>query len=688
MELSDYYASLISQIQSMAEVEGDIVESQFLSFALDLLVDAGELEEFELIEDGRDVNGRWRVDAFYLNEQSMTANLIVCGFTDEVVPPNLTKTDITAVAKKVTGFLGLAADQTKDLYSILIPTGQACTAALTLRNRWDDIRAFRLFIVSNKPLSSRVDSVKISDVGEKPTTLTIWDLKRFHDLEESGREREEMEVDLSESPIPCLVTDESNESFTSLLAVVPGTTLFDIYDRWGARLLEQNVRSYLQNRSKVNKGIRESIKHEPTRFFAYNNGLTTTAEGVEFTDSARTAIKSLKNLQIVNGGQTTSSIYAAVVKDKVPVDDISIQMKLTVVEPEQVQDLVPYISRYANSQNKVSDADLFSNHPFHVFFEEVSRRILTGPKPGSATTTYWYYERARGQYLNDQAYLTDAKRRAFQQQNPRDQLITKTDLAKFENAWLMLPAAVSKGAQANFNEFAKFVDAEWTKNRSNFNDSYFKKCVVHALFYKQTEKVVQKASWYNGFRANVVAYTISLLAKGLTNAAFRLNYDHIFRTQSVPQPLVDCVLEIAEKVSFNLVNYPGNPTTYAKGSQAWKDMEPSLTPVPDRFTELEDYLWNAEEFKEHLAEAASEGRQDWQLRAEEVVFQVKPESWAEIKSYLIDNDEITPKKLDLIGVVEGGSLATPAQAKLLHKMIKDFESVRGPLKELKEVRET
>ena len=679
MEVAEYYRSLLSQIQSLADVEGELLESQFLNLTLEMLVDAGDVEDFDLIEDGRDVNGRWRIDAFHLNEEAMIANLFICGFTNELSPSNLTKTEITALAKKLTGFAGLVQNEDKDLYSVLVPTGQAFNAASALRSRWADVRAIRLFIISNKPLSNRVDAVQISDLAGKSTTLTIWDLKRFFELEQSGKEREEMEVDFSDCPVPCLVTSESDESFISLLAVMTGETLFRIYDRWGARLLEQNVRSYLQNRSKVNKGIRESIKKEPERFFAYNNGLTTTAEDVEFVDDSRTSIKSLKNLQIVNGGQTTSSIYAAVVKDRLSVADVSVQMKLTVVAPEKVQELVPYISRYANSQNKVSDADLFSNHPFHVFFEEVSRRTLTGPKAGSAVTTYWYYERARGQYLNDQAYLKDSARKAFQKQNPRKQLLSKTDLARFENAWRMLPASVSKGAQANFNEFAKFIDQRWNKSRASFNDDYFKSCIVHAIVYKKAEECVQKAPWYSGFRANVVAYTISLLSSALESSKLKLNYDHIFRTQDAPQPLVDLILEIAELVSSKLVNHPGNPTTYAKGSQAWSDMMPSLQPSPERLSELEDFLWDINEFEAHHNQAQKEGRIDWRLRAEAKVLSISTNQWEEIKEFLFDHDDITPMKLSLIDSIIAGQVPSERQSTALQRIVKEFEDVRGPI---------
>ena len=52
-------------------------------------------------------------------------------------------------------------------------------------------------------------------------------------------------------------------------------------------------------------------------------------------------------------------------------------MKLSVVASGHAMTLIPNIAKYANSQNKVSDADFFSNHPYHIRMEEISRR--SGP---------------------------------------------------------------------------------------------------------------------------------------------------------------------------------------------------------------------------------------------------------------------------------------------------------------------
>ena len=155
--------------------------------------------------------------------------------------------------------------------------------------------------------------------------------------------------------------------------------------------------------------MRITINEDPQRFFSYNNGITATAESIEIVDNKITKIK---NFQIVNGGQTTASIYSSYAQDKADLSSVSVQGKLSIIKPEQIENIVPKISKYANTQNKVSETDFFSNHPYHVRIEELSRRVLAPPSPnGSLGDTIWFYERTRGQYANAQFRLTPLKKR-------------------------------------------------------------------------------------------------------------------------------------------------------------------------------------------------------------------------------------------------------------------------------------
>ena len=200
----------------------------------------------------------------------------------------------------------------------------------------------------------------------------------MHRLESSGKAREDVVVDLtsySAGGLYCLQAFNENAKYASYLLVIPGSIIADLYDLYGEMLLEQNVRTFLQFRGKVNKGIRNTIQNEPEMFFAYNNGLCATAEEVR-VDPKSSRMLSIKNLQVVNGGQTTASIFTAYKKLNTDLSKVYVQVKLTVIQPEKVEVVVPKISEYANTQNRVSAADFFSNHPFHLRIEEISRRLF------------------------------------------------------------------------------------------------------------------------------------------------------------------------------------------------------------------------------------------------------------------------------------------------------------------------
>ena len=396
--------------------------------------------------------------------------------------------------------------------------------------------------MSNRLASDRMKEVKLDNFDDKVCSVNLWDLKRTFELEFSRKEREEMIIDLSDSPISCLIANQKNEEEKSILAVLPGEQLAKLYQQWGSRLLEQNVRSFLQHKGKVNKGIKATILHEPLHFFAYNNGLTTIAShAVTKETPTGTVITQLKDLQIVNGGQTTASLYSAFIKDKADLSNVSVQMKLTVIS-DNTQNLVSNISRYANSQNKVSDADLFSNHPFHIRLEEFSRRLWVPAKIGQKGLTHWFYERARGQYLDAQLYISGSKKKQFQLLNPRSQLLTKTDVAKIMNSWNCLPYEVSKGAQKNFAIFAELINKQWEEDDSIFGERYYRKLVCYASIFRALEKAIMPEEWYSGFRANIVTYAIARLSSEINKHNFELNIDLLWRSSSVSTSIIQLLL--------------------------------------------------------------------------------------------------------------------------------------------------
>ena len=362
--------------------------------------------------------------------------------------------------------------------------------------------------------------------------------------------------------------------YESYLAVLPGSQLAKIYDRWGARLLEQNVRVFLQARGNVNRGIRNTIANNPEMFFAYNNGITATAESMETVESPNgLLLTGMRNFQIVNGGQTTASIHAALRNKDVDLDRVFVQMKLSIVDPHRALEIVPKISEYANSQNRVSSADFFSNHPFHVRMEGFSRRLYAPSSDGSFRESKWFYERARGQYQDARGCLTQTDRGKFDLEYPKKQVFSKTDLAKFLNVWRKKPDTVSKGAQKNFADFASFIEDEWNRRPDDFNEMYYRETVAKVIVFKSVEQLVAEQPWYQGgYRANVVAYTIAKLAHDVDQRGEAINFDRIWRAQGLSPGLREALTIGAKAVHEVIVNSPEgmrNVTEWAKQQACW-----------------------------------------------------------------------------------------------------------------------
>lgn len=393
----------------------------------------------------------------------------------------------------------------------------------------------------------------------------------------SGRAKEDIDINFEEfsnTPIPCLPAFTGTSDCESFLLVMPGHLVAGLYGRYGERLLEQNVRTFLQFRGKINKGLRTTILHEPEMFFAYNNGLTATAESVE-RDSDNN-IRKIRNLQIVNGGQTTASIFTTGKQSKdADLSKVYVQMKLSVIHSDKIEEIVPKISQYANTQNKVNVADFFSNHPFHLRIEDFSRRVWAPSPVGDVRETHWFYERARGQFLNRQALGTIADKKKFLAQNPKNQMFTKTDLAKFENSFAQKPHLVSKGAQDNFAKFAGDIGEKWEKNSEQFNERYYKHLVAKAIIFQFLDKTVMKQNWYGGYKANIITYTIAKLSRMVEQKGKVLNLDSIWASQSMSVALQEQLLELSIHINSLIKKTPHestNVTQWCKQQDCWKNI--------------------------------------------------------------------------------------------------------------------
>lgn len=382
------------------------------------------------------------------------------------------------------------------------------------------VERIEIIILTDYEISQRIDNIYDDEINDIKVSYSIFDITRVKLMDESQSGKEDLIIDLKKEfdcdGIQVLPASETKE-YKAYLANIQGEILAKMYDKYQSRLLEGNVRSFLQTRGKVNKGIRVTILNNPEMFFAYNNGIAATAEELFFEErESGLYIVGFKSLQIVNGGQTTASLANAWTNDvrhnsREQISKIYVPMKISVVNTEIGMDLIPNISRYANSQNKVSEADLASNHNFHIKMEEISRRIIAPAINGNQFGTYWYYERANGQYRQETYKKTEANKKNFELKNPKKQMFKKVDLAKWYNIYLCKPHIASAGSQKSFMEFSKWMVTKWDKNENQFNDLYFKKIVSIGILFKSADKIIKEQEWYQSYKANIVAYTISAI---------------------------------------------------------------------------------------------------------------------------------------------------------------------------------
>lgn len=340
-----------------------------------------------------------------------------------------------------------------------------------------------------------------------------------------------------------------------------------LYDEFRDRLLEKNVRSFLQVKGGVNRGIRDTLRDEPDMFLAYNNGISVTAESVELVrdENGKPSIKHIRDMQIVNGGQTTASIFNAKNDRKIAADlsQVYVQMKISVIHSEEdIDEIVPRISTFANTQNKIQVADFSANDPFHRRIEELSRTVWA-PAQGGMRPRNWFYERARGQYADMLTRESTSKRKKeYKETHP---LFTKTDLAKYENTWDQLPWQVSEGAQKNFHKFMLRLN-----ERKGFvpDEVYYQNLIAKAILFRQTEKLVQKQQ-YGGYRANIVTYTLAFLS---FKTAQRIDLGRIWKEQSITPALESEIVDVSRFVQKLITNPPGgaNIGEWCKKEKCWQ----------------------------------------------------------------------------------------------------------------------
>ncbi len=553
-----------SQLGTLGDADKEQIFARMLA---EDLTEYGEAGDFEIcLLDEKTSRGTVRSNGYGFDEESGRLDLLVALYRHGGDVQSLPQSDVRQAFERAVRIHQFVL-QGRDLGDPL-KTDQAAMLKL-LRDKSSSTSEIRVFVVSNCTVRDTTDLEE--EVGGIRARCTIWDLTRYHRIKSSGKEYEAIDIDIrdmSNTGIPCLPMPDLNCGYRTYLTLLPGDLLFRLYDRYGPRLLQLNVRSFLQARGGVNKGIRETIINEPERFLAYNNGLTATVEEIdcEVSPGGALEITRMRGFQIVNGGQTVASIHLAAKKDRVPIERILVQAKISRVEGKLLQELVPKISRFANTQNRINEADFSSNDQFHVKLEELAERTWA---PGERTR--WFYERARGQYqvAKARASGTPKQRKEFEDSTPNSQKFTKTDLAKFVNTWMQLPHFVSRGAQKNFTLFMHAMAQE--KQGQTIDETRYRNFVAQAIVFKAAEKVAARLG-ITPYRANVITYTVALLSYRTQQ---RIDLGAVWARQSVSEPLLRTLDDWMPKIQDAIVASAAgrNVTEWCKREDCWRQVQ-------------------------------------------------------------------------------------------------------------------
>ena len=433
---------------------------------------------------------------------------------------------------------------------------KVCAAITKYRLR---INSVPIWILSNRAADDGLDG-RISDSvwgQEVDLQKKVVDLKYLIAAEE---EKTHNFIDFSQvKGIPALkVSSAERDGYDCFLASIPASYLLGAYSLYGTNLIEKNVRAYL-GKNKTNKGIEETIRECPNNFLAFNNGLVIVCSEV-VADGNK--ILKIRDLQIVNGGQTTATLFytfkaAQRKKDQVEgsriqenFKNILVPLKVIAANEEKQSQFASNISIAANSQSAIKASDLAASVMYYQEFERNSKQLLT------STGDYWFFERARGAYKAEEEKFRGNRTEMnnFKKRFPEFKKFGKTELAISSLAWEGLPQEASQGAQGAFRVYNEKVkdqipDKEEVKTR-----------IMKWMVFDHLEASLKEVGLKNP-RTSVI-YTIALFS---SKYGERVLWEKLWEAQSVPENLLAPLIDLAQKVDKTIRDNMGDRMIHMYG---------------------------------------------------------------------------------------------------------------------------
>ncbi|MDB2371090.1 AIPR family protein [Alphaproteobacteria bacterium] len=591
------FQDIKTEVNSICVNSDKSLNEAFCEVVTDRLRDAGVIDDFIPCHFDQVLEGkRIKIDGYSLDEECTKLELFISHYDSELGDLNIKKLErknISLLQKLASQFYDFAIKINRKSYNEESELFQILNdIKLTKHN----LESLRVHILADGHYSTEdFNTYSSKRKGMNYTyTCELWDATSLKSLiSEDGRQRNAIEIDLNKfsKNVPCLKTS-SNENLETYLATFPGDIIAEIYNRYEFRLLENNVRVFLQSKGKVNKGIKETIANEPEKFISFNNGLSVTVEDIELersdNDQNFFKISKLIGLQIVNGGQTTATIREAYFKDEEieNVRKLSVPVKINLIKDKEKKDhLITLISRYANTQNGIKNTDIQSSHPYHTQME-IKSKTIRGP------FGYWFYERLRGSY--NLAVSRSTNQSEFRKNNPKSRLLTKEYVTMMYYCVIGNPYLAVKGPQNLSLQFLKDINDKFQNKRSKqfiLPDDHFYKIIAAYIVFKKCmdlQKIDLNINMYNPF---VAYYTVAYV---FNHPNYYFDHMYLFKAGEITEELNNTLLEwlqvIRENMEDRAKSLRSDFREYFKKDSCWdsvKKLKLKITKKPNEYTEEE-----------------------------------------------------------------------------------------------------
>ncbi|MDN7915345.1 AIPR family protein [Burkholderia cepacia] len=570
--LVEFAQEVAADVEECLSAETPFSQEVFTRLMLERLEEVGHVEgTYPIYQAGRVRNAAYRIDGYAFDEEKLRLDLFTTLYSGDLPPTRLPAADVTKALERALRFASACVD---GLASQLEPANtDASDLARLIEDNARHLTAVRVVLLTDSIIGNITPP---SDWKGKPLEFEAYDIVRLFRVLGKGETRADIAVDLvalTGAGIPCLHVPAYNDDYDSYLTVFPGDVLSQIYDRYGTRLLELNVRAFLglQGRKSVNAELRRTIAEQPSMFLAFNNGIVATVDDLDIDESKQ--IRSLKGLQIVNGGQTTASLHRARRRDGLKLDLVAVPIKIIKVGGADLGEMVSSISRAANRQNTVQPADFSANDPFHQQIEHLANTTWLDDGKGR-----WFYERARGSYIaaEQKAGYRKTDQKTFRTQTPKQRRLSKLDVARYLSAWSGIPDKVCLGGQKNFQIFMQRLKDEPSAAP---DQSWFKRLIAIAVLYRAAEKTI-KSMKFPAYAAQIVAYVVAGISH---KTGGRIDFDRLWSRQSVTPEMEQLIVDWAPQLDRLMRSSAGqrNPSEWFKKADCWKEIQTQLPPFSD-----------------------------------------------------------------------------------------------------------